>query len=54
MLVVHAPYTKVETLWTCLQTKMEEDLKARQDKLDSNNAKTDANREKKEGRHESL
>jgi hypothetical protein len=31
MLVVHATYAQVEPLWTCLQAKMEENIKTRQD-----------------------
>jgi hypothetical protein len=54
MLAVHTHYAQVDALWTCLRVRMEEDIKARQDELHADWAKMDANREKKEGRHESL
>jgi Skp family chaperone for outer membrane proteins len=47
MLAAHTPYTKVEPLWARLRTEMEEDLKARQDKLDADNATIDADQGKR-------
>jgi hypothetical protein len=54
MLATHAPYTQVKPLWTRLRTEMEEDLKAWQYKLDTDNVKINADPRKKEGRLESL
>jgi hypothetical protein len=47
MLAVNAHYTQMEPLWARLWAKMEEDIKASQDKLDANWAKIDADREKR-------
>jgi hypothetical protein len=40
-------YAQVDPLWTHLRDEIEEDIKARQDKSDVNNAKRDANQEKR-------
>jgi hypothetical protein len=42
MLAANTHYTQMEPLWTCLVAEMEEDIKAREDKLDADNAKRDA------------
>jgi hypothetical protein len=47
MLAAHVHYAQVEPLWTCLRARMEEDIKARQDKLDTDNAKRDADQGKR-------
>jgi alkylhydroperoxidase/carboxymuconolactone decarboxylase family protein YurZ len=43
MLATYAHYAQVEALWNHLRAKMEEDIKAKQDKLCADWAKTDAN-----------
>jgi hypothetical protein len=35
MLTTHSHYAQVKSLWTHLQAEMEDDIKARQDKLDA-------------------
>jgi Skp family chaperone for outer membrane proteins len=47
MLATHAHYAQMEPLWTRLRAEMEEDIKARQDKLHADWAKMDADREKR-------
>jgi hypothetical protein len=47
MLATHAHYTQMEPLLTRLQAKMEEDIKARQDKLDTDRVKIDVDQEKR-------
>jgi hypothetical protein len=42
MLATHGPYAKMESLWTHLQAKMEENIKARHKKLDVNDTKIKA------------
>jgi Skp family chaperone for outer membrane proteins len=42
-----AHYAKLESLWTRLRPEMEEDMKAKQDKLAADTAKMDADREKR-------
>jgi hypothetical protein len=48
-----AHYAMMEPLWTRLWAEREEDMKAKQDKLHTNWAKTDTDR-KKEGNLESV
>jgi hypothetical protein len=49
MLAAHTYGAQMEPLWTLFQAEMEDDIKARQNKLDTDNAMLDADREK--GRH---
>jgi hypothetical protein len=45
MLAAHVHYAQMEPLWTRLMVEMEEGINAKQDKLQADWAKTDADRE---------
>jgi hypothetical protein len=47
ILAANTHHAQVEPLWTRLRIEMEEDIKARQDKLDPDNANREAYRNKK-------
>jgi hypothetical protein len=47
MLAMHAHYAQMEPLWSHLRAKVEEDIKARQDRLHADWAKINADQERR-------